>query len=316
MEKNILKHINIGIITALAALCITGCNKSVESVEPSESDVLLITESTTDTTEQVSSAGQDDAAMEKEFNADITAFVAEQQELYTDRKYLSQSVSVSGTDDAGLLTEYHFTGDDIELILKNGREIYCQYTLRHDGRELCFDGDGWDNQMSPDYVDAYLYDMTGDGQDELVVVYTRRTMSTQDEGTQIKVIDLETMSVLDTDGNSAQVPDNELFAENIKEHVQARSDREELDKKISVRINGLNEKYAGEKNVKAYIYVKDDEDDNVYIAVTKDGQLLEAFCIKDASGSGRVSYMDGESAQDILKNDAYKQVGVRLIAVE
>lgn len=65
MEKNILKHINIGIITALAALCITGCNKSVESVEPSESDVLLITESTTDTTEQVSSAGQDDAAMEK-----------------------------------------------------------------------------------------------------------------------------------------------------------------------------------------------------------------------------------------------------------
>lgn len=58
-----------------------------------------------------------------------------------------------------------------------------------------------------------------------MVVYTRRTMSTQDEGTQIKVIDLETMSVLDTDGNSAQVPDNELFAENIKEHVQARSDR-------------------------------------------------------------------------------------------
>lgn len=91
---------------------------------------------------------------------------------------------------------------------------------------------------------------------------------------------------------------------------------EELDKKISVRINGLNEKYAGEKNVKAYIYVKDDEDDNVYIAVTKDGQLLEAFCIKDASGSGRVSYMDDESVQDILKNDAYKQVGVRLIAVE
>lgn len=339
MKSKFKRKKSIIFITILAILCMTGCDRKqpdFSEYDENTNESRLYDIEVEETEKTSVSANVDDSSMESaskdeaydalspenlqtEYNKCIIGFVEEQQEMYTDRTYLAPSVKVSGSKAAeggyDYTTVYYFTGDKIELTLTNSREAYYQFNLNYNGAEQAFNGDGWDIMGTPDYVDVYLYDMTGDGREELVIVYTHRTFSTQDSEIEICVVDLDTMSMLDTakDLDTTSSDADNFFAAGVKQHIKARRDRTELDKQISVRINDLKNKYSDDENVKAYIYVKEDEPDNIYIVVMEKGQVQKALCIADAAGNAKTSYLEDKTAVAITEDDAYSLVGIRVI---
>lgn len=308
------KAVAAGVILSMM-ISFTGCNKKQPDLQSEGTEVQndstmteTISESGHVTEEKTGDAGFDADGLETEYNECVSAFVAEQQELYKDREYLTQSVEVSVEPENSDMPQvvYCFAAPGIEMTLTYSDEVYYRYDIEANGKELSFDADGWTGRTTPDYVDAYMYDMTGDGQNELVIVYTHRSIDANDSGIDVKVVDIGNMTLMDTENSG----DTE-FTDKVMLQIQARRDRDELDKKISVRLNELKEKYASEHNVKAYIYIKNDEPDSVYIIPMKDNEPYKAMRIDEKD---KTSYLEKEEASEILNNAEYKLAGVRIIS--
>lgn len=104
-------------------------------------------------------------AREEEFREIVQQFVKLQKELYPKRKYFEQDLYY----DNGTVV-YSFRYDDITLV----RDNRFNFVYEEDGKKVLLDGMGYEAMGVPDKFDVYLYDMTGDGQDDIVICFDSR----------------------------------------------------------------------------------------------------------------------------------------------
>lgn len=310
-------------LTVAAAAALAGCAKSEAPMETQlyETSLPTVQEETDSEIESIADiestrqSQESPISVEQEFlpenlqisyNKLIGNFVEEQQELYADRNYLTPSVSVT-KDAAGegfdYTIIYSFTGEGIELTLTKSRDIWYELVLSYQGSQLVFEGGGWDILSTPDYYDVYLSDLTGDGQDELVVMYTERAVMDTNDGIYFKAIALDSMTLLDT----------EAWHGAVEAQLNGRREQETLYKDISVWVNGFKEKYAGSGNGKVYAYYYGDGKQDIYLVVVENGEVAEGKYISAASGSSTIRQLTKEQAEEIMSDAGYRLAGIRIL---
>lgn len=105
--------------------------------------------------------------LEKEaaFRETLQQFVAVQRELYPERKYFEQDMYF---DNGTAVYTFHY--GDITLI----RDNRFDFVYEKDGKKLLLDGMGYETAGAADLFNVYLYDMTGDGRDDIVIYFDAR----------------------------------------------------------------------------------------------------------------------------------------------